>query len=128
MPSSEFYNFDPTASQVRAGANVDAPPVETHQKITVNGQSFAYTAHAGFLPLLNATTGAPEAHVFFTSYVKDGVSELPAVRIMFFFGGAPGVSAAWQEFRRSRSEADEIGRRLGRQSRHDPEPERTWYS
>jgi carboxypeptidase C (cathepsin A) len=96
--SSDFYNFDPTATQSRPGANADAPPVETHQKITVNGQSVAYTTRAGFLPLLNATTGVPEAHVFYTSYSKDGVSDASARPIMFFFGGAPGVSAAWQEF------------------------------
>jgi carboxypeptidase C (cathepsin A) len=96
--SNEFYDFDATATAVRPGANVDAPPVETHQKITISGQAFAYTTHAGFLPLLNATTGSAEAHLFFTSYAKDGVSDASARPIMFFFGGAPGVSAAWQEF------------------------------
>jgi carboxypeptidase C (cathepsin A) len=96
--SNEFYNFDPTAAVARPGVNVEAPPVETHQKITVGGQSFAYTTHAGFLPVMNATTGAPEAYLFFTSYSKDGVSEASSRPIMFFFGGAPGVSAAWQEF------------------------------
>lgn len=97
VSTSEFYNFDPSASQVRT-ANVDAPPVETHQKITINGQAFAYTTHAGFLPLLNATTGSPEAHIFFTSYTKDGMTDAASRPIVFFFGGAPGVSAAWQEF------------------------------
>jgi carboxypeptidase C (cathepsin A) len=80
------------------GAAADAAPVETHQKITANGQSFAYTTRAGFLPLLNATTGAPEAYLFFTSYSRDGVSDASTRPIIFFFGGAPGVSAAWQEF------------------------------
>ncbi len=46
----------------------------------------------------NATTGSPEAHLFFTSYSKDGVSDASGRPIVFFFGGAPGVSAAWQEF------------------------------
>ena len=96
--SDEFYNFNPAAAQVRLDPNVDKPPVETQQKITVNGQPLAYTTHAGFLPLPNATTGITEAHVFFTAYTKDGVSDAAARPIMFFFGGAPGVSAAWQEF------------------------------
>jgi len=95
---NEFYNFDATASQIRPVANPDAPPVEAHQKITANGQPLAYTTRAGFLPLLNATTGAPEAHIFYTSYSKDGVTDLRSRPVMFFFGGAPGVSAAWQEF------------------------------
>lgn len=96
--SDEFYNFNPAAAQVRTDPNADKPPVETQQKITVNGQPFAYTTHAGFLPLPNATTGTTEAHLFFTAYTKDGVSDAAARPITFFFGGAPGVSAAWQEF------------------------------
>ncbi len=96
--SDEFYNFNPAAAQVRIDPNVDKPPVETQQKITVNGQPLAYTTHAGFLALPNATTGATEAHLFFTAYTKDGVSDTSSRPITFFFGGAPGVSAAWQEF------------------------------
>ncbi len=93
-----FYDFDPNAGQVRAGQKFDAPPVETHGKITWHGQPLAYTATAGFLPLPNATTGLPEAHLFFTSYVKEGESEDSRRPLMFFLGGAPGVSPAWQEF------------------------------
>lgn len=96
--SNEFYNFNPSAAMTRPDPNVDKPPVETHQKITLGGQPLAYTAKAGFLPVLNATTGTPEAHIFFTSYSKDGVSDASSRPLMFFFGGAPGVSAAWQEF------------------------------
>ena len=54
--------------------------------------------HAGYLPLRNATTGQSEAHVFYTSYSKDGVTDASTRPVLFFFGGAPGVSAAWQEF------------------------------
>ncbi len=96
--SDEFYNFNPAAAQSRPDPNVDKAPVETHQKITVGGQALAYTTHAGFLPLPNATTGNPEAHIFFTAYTKDGVSDTSTRPLVFFFGGAPGVSAAWQEF------------------------------
>jgi len=96
--SNDFYNFNPTAASVRPDPSVDKPPVETHQKITVSGQPLAYTAHAGFLPVLNATTGAPEAQLFFTAYAKDGVSDVSSRPIMFFFGGGFGVSPAWQEF------------------------------
>jgi carboxypeptidase C (cathepsin A) len=91
----DFYNFDPTAG---AGQAVpDAPPAETHQKITINGQALAYTARAGYLPIHNATTGQSEAHLFYTSYAKDGVSDASSRPLIFFLGGAPGVSAAWQD-------------------------------
>ena len=71
--ASEFYNYDTTAG---SGAAIpDAPPTETHQKITVNGEALAYTARVGYMPLRNATTGQSEAHLFYTCYAKDGVSE-----------------------------------------------------
>jgi carboxypeptidase C (cathepsin A) len=91
-----FFNYDPTAS---SGMQIpDARPVETRQKITINGEPFAYTARAGYLPLRNSTTGLAAAHLFFTYYAKDGVSDLGSRPLMVFLGGAPGVSTAWQEF------------------------------
>lgn len=90
---SEFYNYDTNAGS--GPAIPDAPPVETHQKVTFNGQALAYTTRAGFLSLHNATTGQSEAHIFYTSYAKEGDTARPLV---FFLGGAPGVAAAWQEF------------------------------
>ena len=90
----DFYNFDATAS---GGEPIgDREPAETHQKIAVNGQALAYTARAGYLALRNATTGQAEAHIFYTSYAKDGDSA--GRPVIFFFGGAPGIAAAWQEF------------------------------
>lgn len=94
--AGEFYNFDTTAGSVPPIP--DAPPTETHQKITVDGEALAYTARAGYMPLRNATTGNSEAHLFYTWYAKDGVTESSARPLLFFLGGAPGVAAAWQEF------------------------------
>lgn len=94
--SNEFYNYNAAAGF--APAIADAQPVETHQKITVNGEAFAYTTRAGFLALRNATSGQSEAHLFYTAYSKDAVSDASARPIVFFLGGAPGVSSAWQEF------------------------------
>jgi carboxypeptidase C (cathepsin A) len=94
--TSEFYNYDTAAS---AGAPVpDGPPTETHQKVTVNGDSIAYTARVGYMPLRNATTGNSEAHLFYTCYAKDGISDASARPVLFFMGGAPGVASTWQEF------------------------------
>jgi len=94
--ATEFFNFDSTAV---AGPSIpDAPPAETHRKITINGEPLAYTARAGYLPLRNATTGQSEAHLFYTCYVKDGETGAPVRPVLFFLGGAPGVAAIWQEF------------------------------
>jgi carboxypeptidase C (cathepsin A) len=94
--TSAFYTYDTTANS--GPAIPDAPPTETHQKITVNGEALAYTARVGYMPLRNATTGQSEAHLFYTSYAKDGVSDASARPVVFFLGGAPGVAATWQEF------------------------------
>jgi carboxypeptidase C (cathepsin A) len=92
----DFYNYDTTAGT--GPAIPDAPPTETHQKIALNGEALAYTARAGYMPLRNATTGQSEAHLFYTSYTKDGVSDSSARPVLFLLGGAPGVAASWQEF------------------------------
>ena len=94
--ASEFCNYDTAAGS--APAIPDAPPAETHHKITVNGEALAYTARAGYLPLRNATTGQSEAHLFYTCYAKDGVTDASVRPVVFFLGGAPGVAATWQEF------------------------------
>jgi len=89
---SDFFTYDATAAT--APSIPDGPPAETHQK----SGNLAYTARAGYLDLHNATTGQSEAHLFYTSYFKEGGSDAAARPLLFFFGGAPGVSAAWQEF------------------------------
>jgi len=94
--SGDFFNYDPSAAA--APSIPDSPPAEAHQKIAIGGDSLAYTSRAGYLALHNATTGQSEAHLFYTSYFKDGVSDASTRPLLFFFGGAPGVSAAWQEF------------------------------
>jgi carboxypeptidase C (cathepsin A) len=94
--TSSFYDYD--ASAGASMAIPDGPPAETHQKVTVNGEAIAYTARAGYLALRNATSGQSEAHVFYTSYTKEGSGDLSSRPILFFLGGGPGVAAAWQEF------------------------------
>jgi len=94
--ATEFFNYDPAAGS--ALAIPDSQPVETHQKITVNGEALAYTARAGYMPLHNATTGQSEAHLFYTCYSKDGIADPSSRPLLFFLGGAPGVAATWQDF------------------------------
>lgn len=94
--AGDFFTYNPDAAG--APAIPDSPAAESHQKITVNGDSLAYSTRAGYLALQNATTGQSEAHLFYTSYFKDGISDPSSRPLLFFFGGAPGVSAAWQEF------------------------------
>ena len=95
-PSDDFYNYDTNAPS--AAAIPDVAPSEAHQKISLNGETFAYTARAGFLALHNATTGGSEAHLFYTSYSKESERDAAGRPLLMFFAGAPGMAAAWQEF------------------------------
>ncbi|HEY3886049.1 MAG TPA: hypothetical protein VGL62_12615, partial [Vicinamibacterales bacterium] len=94
--AGDFFDFETGAPS--AAPIPDTPPVESHQKITVGGQILPYTARAGFLALRSATSGQSQAHLFFTYYAKDGVSDAGTRPLLFVVGGAPGVAAAWQEF------------------------------
>lgn len=91
-----LFTYDPTASSGQVES--DAPPTESHQKVTIHGEVVAYTARVGFLALRNATTDAPEAHIFYTYYAREGVTDPASRPLVFVVGGAPGVAAAWQEF------------------------------
>ncbi len=93
--TGDLYNYDATAG---SGMPVQETQPETKQKITVNGTPLAYTTRTGFEGLRNATTGQLEAHLFFTVYTKDAVGDVSSRPLLFFFGGATGVAAGWQEF------------------------------
>ena len=127
--ASDFYNYDTAAGSGQAIP--DVPPAETHQKITINGETLAYTARAGYMPLRNATTGQSEAHLFFTSYTKDGVSDAVGPSAVVLPGRRPGRGSQLAGVWRLGSEADEVGGRrhrrtaalwLGGQSQHPARP------
>jgi carboxypeptidase C (cathepsin A) len=90
-----FSDYDVTAQAGMSVAGVKT--AETHQKMSLADEVFAYATQAGFLPLRNATTGQTEAQIFYTAYVKEGGGDSASRPLVFFFGGGPGVSAAWQE-------------------------------
>ncbi|HTL44413.1 MAG TPA: hypothetical protein VL262_08730 [Vicinamibacterales bacterium] len=91
-PTGDFFRFDPTQPE---GAPVKSgPPVVTRHQITVHGETIAYTATAGFMPIKNATTGEVLGHLFYTYYAKDGAN--PAERpVTFLFNGGPGSGTIW---------------------------------
>src|SRR6185437_2418072 len=89
---NDLYDFSAGAGEfapLRSG-----PPVESQQQITVAGQPLAYTVRVGTMPINNATSGEPEAHLFYTYYARSGAGARP---LAFLFGGAPGASASWLE-------------------------------
>ncbi len=75
-------------------ALVEAPPVVTHHSIRLGGETVAYTATTGMLPIRNDTSGAIEGGIFYVAYTRDGAN--PDTRpLSFVFNGGPGSSTVW---------------------------------
>lgn len=69
----------------------DKPSI-THHKITVRGNTIAYTATAARMPIRN-DQGKVEAQMFYVAYTVDnGDSKRP---VTFAFNGGPGAATIW---------------------------------
>jgi len=90
---NDLYDFSAAAGEIAAVRG--GPPVESEQQVTVGGQSLAYTVRVGAMPINNATSGEPEAHLFYAYYARSGAGSGGARPVAFLFGGAPGASASW---------------------------------
>ncbi len=69
----------------------------TRHTMTLGGQEIAYLATAGNY-LFRAEDGTPQASVFFTSYVQEGIEDPSARPVTFSFNGGPGSAAVWVQF------------------------------
>jgi carboxypeptidase C (cathepsin A) len=80
------------------GAGADAAllpdePVVTQHQARVGGQTVAYSAEAGWLPIRE--DGKLMAKMFYVAYTRDGVQD-PATRpLIFSFNGGPGTASVW---------------------------------
>jgi carboxypeptidase C (cathepsin A) len=65
--------------------------VVTHHEIPLEGGTFAYTATAGRITIKDAK-GAPQVHVFYIAFTKDGAD--PKTRpVTFLYNGGPGCAS-----------------------------------
>jgi carboxypeptidase C (cathepsin A) len=72
----------------------DTTPIATRHTIAVRGQTIAYTASTGMLPIRNELTKDVEGSMYFVAYIKDGTN--PSTRpLTFVFNGGPGSSSVW---------------------------------
>ena len=93
---NDFFRYNDQAQMPAHPAAVkEEPPVVTHHQITLDGQTIAYTAYTGFMPIRNATTGETEGRIFYIYYAKEGVSDLARRPMFFIFNGGPGSSSVW---------------------------------
>lgn len=95
-----FLLFLPNAGQARAiGARTDVERgiVTTRHTITVKGIPLAYTARAGFIPLLDEATGEVHANIFFVSYTVEPTPGSAVRPLTFYTEGGPGGPATLDE-------------------------------
>lgn len=76
-----------------SSAELPAPSVTRHM-VKIGGASLAYTATAGFLPVLN-DGGETEAQVFYISYAADSPDPGRKRPLIFFLNGGPGAASVW---------------------------------
>ncbi|AQW32216.1 S10 family peptidase (plasmid) [Ralstonia syzygii subsp. celebesensis] len=67
----------------------------THHKVTINGQSIAYTATAGHLTTIDAVTSRPNAKMFYVAYTQDNPDPSKPRPVTFFYNGGPGASSVF---------------------------------
>lgn len=73
-----------------ARTDVGSEIVTTRHTITVKGLPLAYTARAGFIPLIDAATGKVHAKIFFVSYTVDPTPGSAVRPLTFYTEGGPG--------------------------------------
>lgn len=81
----------PAADAAQASAAAQTPDAVTQHTIAIHGTTYAYTARAGTITLLDERE-QPAAHVFYTAYTVDGAANRP---VTFVYNGGPGSSTMW---------------------------------
>lgn len=76
------------ATDVRTDVGTEI--VTTRHTITVKGTRLAYTARAGFIPLIDDATGEVHAKIFFVSYIVERTRGGTVRPLTFYTEGGPG--------------------------------------
>jgi carboxypeptidase C (cathepsin A) len=91
--------FDPTPYGNGPDDAVDASQTDesaalTHHTATIGGKKFDYTATAGHLVIVDASSSKPAAKMFYVSFTQDGQTE-ESRPVTFFYNGGPGSSSVF---------------------------------
>jgi len=68
-------------------------PVVTQHTARIRGETVAYTAEAGWLPIRR--DGKTVARMFYIAYTRNGVQDLSRRPLLFSFNGGPGTASVW---------------------------------
>jgi carboxypeptidase C (cathepsin A) len=92
--TNDFYRFNYTGEDMQP-IKYPAKPITTEHQITLHGETIKYTAHVGFIPIKQATTGITQGHLFYTYYSKNDVTDKSKRPVWFLFNGGPGAATVW---------------------------------
>ena len=93
--TNDFYRFNYNNDEPMQPINYPAQPIATQHQITLHGQTIEYTAHVGFMPIKQATSGVTQGHLFYIYYSKNGVTDKSKRPVWFLFNGGPGAASVW---------------------------------
>lgn len=93
--TNDFYRFNYSYGEPMQPINYPAQPITTQHEITLHGESIAYTAHVGFMPIHHATSGVAQGHLFYVYYSKNDVKDHSKRPVWFLFNGGPGAATIW---------------------------------
>lgn len=71
--------------------------VSTKHTITIDGKAIPFTATAGYMQIKDGEDKV-KGKIYYTAYIKDGVSEKAKRPITFTFNGGPGCASLWLHF------------------------------
>ena len=93
--TNDFYRFNYGSTESMQPINYPAQPITTQHQITLHGETIQYTAHVGFMPIKQATSGVTRGHLFYVYYSKNGVTDKSKRPVWFLFNGGPGAATVW---------------------------------
>jgi carboxypeptidase C (cathepsin A) len=93
--TNDFYRFNYSSEEGMQPINYPAQPIVTQHQITLHGETIQYSAHVGFMPIRQATSGVTEGHLFYIYYAKSGVTDKSKRPVWFLFNGGPGAASVW---------------------------------
>lgn len=67
----------------------------SHHSVTIGGKTIAYTARAGHLTTIDASTSQPNAKMFYVAYTADNPDPTKPRPVTFFYNGGPGSSSVY---------------------------------
>jgi carboxypeptidase C (cathepsin A) len=92
--ANNFFRFNYSLEEMQP-IEYPAQPITTQHQITLQKETIQYTAHVGFMPIRNATSGVSEGHLFYIYYAKNGVTDKSKRPVWFLFNGGPGAATIW---------------------------------